>query len=109
MMGGMDRLPGTPKHPAVGVTQMVAEVERAVGALERLIAAQRETISLLAIQLAARTREVHDLHELLRATQAHALALQRPAPPPRATYEALSVPDRRRPRWRRWLLRVLGE
>ena len=112
MMAGMERPPGVPRHPADGMTQAVAEVERAVGGIERLIATQRETIGLLALQLAARTREVRELHELLRTAQAQAHQSSRGVPP-RALYEPVSMPARqvrrRRPRWRRWLVRLLGK
>jgi hypothetical protein len=62
----VDGMPTPSRRAKVGMSPALADVERGLGALERLIAAQRETISLLAIQLAARTREVQELHELLR-------------------------------------------
>ena len=106
-------MPNPPRRSEAGMSQALADVERGLGALERLIAAQRETISLLAIQLAARTREVQELHELLRGAQAAAAASQRPGALPQALYEAAPVPPRRvhrrRPRRRRWLLQLLGE
>ena len=116
MVGYDHRVDGmpTPSHRAkVGMSPALADVERGLGALERLIAAQRETISLLAIQLAARTREVQELHELLRGAQAAAAASQRPRVLPEPLHEAAPVqPWRvhwRRPRWHRWLLQFLGE
>ena len=111
-MVGMEYLPPPPRSEA-GMVRALADVERGLAALERLIAAQRETIGLLALQLAARTREVRELHELLRAAQAQALQAPRRAVPPHALYEPVSIPARqvrrRRPRWRRWLVRLLGE
>jgi hypothetical protein len=108
----VDGMPTPPRRAQVGVSPALADVERGLGALERLIAAQRETISLLAIQLAARTHEVRELHELLRGAQA-APASERPGVSPQALHEAAPAPPRRvhrrRPRWRRWLLQLLGD
>ena len=113
MIVGMDSVPSPPRRAQAGVAQALADVERGLGALERVIAAQRETIGLLGIQLAARTREVQELHELLRSAQEAAAASQRPGAAPQALYEAAPVAlrrvHRRPPRWRRWLLQILGE
>ena len=82
-------------------------MERGIDALERLITAQRETIGLLVIQLAARTREVRELHELLRTAQEQALTprMRDVVPLPRVSAGSAPVPQR--PRWRRWLDRVV--
>ena len=95
MMVGMDSVPSPPRRSEAGVAQALADVERGLGALERVIAAQRETIGLLAIQIAARTCEVQELHELLRGAQALAAAAQRPGASPQALCEAAPLPPRR--------------
>ena len=85
----------------------IATMERGIDGLERLIAAQRETIGLLVIQLAARTREVRELHELLRTAQEQALTPQMHDVVPLPGVSAGGAPVPQRPVWRRWLDRVV--
>ena len=63
MITRMDHPPDRMRQPGDGVVRAIATMERGIDALERLIAAQRETIGLLVIQLAARLEDEAEAEE----------------------------------------------